>query len=263
MINTDGFRVFNSSRREPWGIFATINELPFKERIKPSNIIILGIYHGDSKPDFNKILKPVIVEIKRLSSMKVQIENDRFSFKIFQNSCDKPARSAILSLSGHRSQYPCVKCLVEQNFVRVRGTAHYFVPTDSASELLRDDVSFKADAILTRMNGPSFGIKKYPVLLSLQEFKPVSGSIIDQLHCIGGVGKKLLQLIIKEHPNIVDDTRVIIKCLKPPKNLVERIRDLSDIANFKGHEFRSFFLYYGPIVLMSLIPTLHVLDNII
>ena len=251
ILNADGFKVFNSSRREPWGIFATINELPFEERLKPYNILLLGIYHGNSKPKFNNILQHIVTQLNKLSNFGFEFMNQNFKVKCLQNCCDKPARSSILCLSGHRSKYPCIKCLVQQSYIQIDSKSHYFVPVDDAPKLLRDNISFISDAIMAKRGEPNFGVKDFSKLLKISEFNPVSGSIIDQLHCVGGIGKKILNLFIKKYPLLPSITKATIKMLKPPKTLVSRLRDLEDFNNFKSHEFRTFYLYYGPIILSN------------
>ena len=253
-INTDGFKVFNTSKREPWGIYCTINELPFETRSRPSNMVILAIYHGSKKPEFNKILPDLVDMIKSCQENGVLISGHHFRPFVLQNCCDKPARSALLSHSGHRSEYGCIKCLVQQTHTRIGTRSFYSFPVDEMNSLLRDDISFKSDAIISVNSGNTFGIRDYSRILDLGEFRPVSGSIIDQLHCIGGVGKKVLELLISRHPQIVEHTKNSFASLRPPNTLVSRVRNLENLVNFRGHEFRSFFLFYGPIILEFLPP---------
>ena len=76
--NAEGFKVFNSSRREPWGIFVTMNELPFERRLNPYNILLLGIYHGNSKSKFTNILQHIVTQLNKPSNFLIEF----VSFKI-------------------------------------------------------------------------------------------------------------------------------------------------------------------------------------
>ena len=45
-INTDGIPVFKSSKMALWPIFLMINELPFKQRKLPENMLQAGLWFG-------------------------------------------------------------------------------------------------------------------------------------------------------------------------------------------------------------------------
>ena len=82
----------------------------------------------------------------------------------------------------------------------VGGKRHFLYRHDEAQELLRDDFGFRADAINAKESNTNvFGIKEYSPLLNLSSFLPSSGSVIDQLHCLGGVAKKLISLMMAKY----------------------------------------------------------------
>lgn len=63
---TDGVAVFKSSKYNIWPFFLTINELPFRERYKLENLIICGLWFGETKPVPNLYLSPMFQEFKKL-----------------------------------------------------------------------------------------------------------------------------------------------------------------------------------------------------
>ena len=255
VINTDGFNVFQSSRTEPWIVMLTVNELPYNKRILLKNCILLGIFIGDKKPDFTKILPLLFEGQVSIFSEGIIVEGQRHMIQLIQNVCDKPARASMLNMSGHRSDHGCVFCYQIQQSTVVQGKRCFYFPISDALSLLRDDNSFRAAGISADSTGtPEFGIKGTCFLCSIPHFRPITGSVIDQLHCINGVGKKILVLILKNYPEIEATINRFIRTLKPPTTFVKRLRSLDNIGNFRGHEFRTFFLYYGIPALEGLVP---------
>ena len=56
VLNADGAPVFKSSKLAVWPIWVQIFNLPPKLRAAFSNLSLLGIWYGKSKPDFSKLL---------------------------------------------------------------------------------------------------------------------------------------------------------------------------------------------------------------
>lgn len=54
----DGVPVFKSSKVDAWPIYLIINELPFEERKKNYNNLLLGLWYGDKKPHVNTFFTP-------------------------------------------------------------------------------------------------------------------------------------------------------------------------------------------------------------
>lgn len=53
---TDGVPVFKSSKFSFWPVYLVINELPYKERFRKENLIIVKLWFGDKKPNANLFL---------------------------------------------------------------------------------------------------------------------------------------------------------------------------------------------------------------
>ena len=183
------------------------------------------------------------------------IQGSNCKLTLTQNICDKPARASLLGLAGHRSHHGCAFCLTEQqSAVMNNGKRKYFFPYQDAEFLKRDDAGFLSTAIYaSENNSTTFGINGLTYMLNFPEFSPVFGSVIDQLHAVNGVGKKLLGLLLTKYPQIDAILNDKIDQLKPPNNISRRIRNLNEIKNFRAHEYRSFFLYYGLYILQGLI----------
>ena len=253
VLNTDGFRVYNFSRNEPWPIILTINELQFPENFNLRNVIILGFYSGKQKPSFEKILPLCLEEQTDIFTTGYLHGNDLHKIYLIQNSCDKPARSAILEHTGHRSNSGCIFCYVPQESKIVDNKRHFYFPISDCNDLLRVDIGWRAAAHSADETGfAEYGVKKSSYLLNLPYFLPVTGSIIDQLHCIGGVALKLLSLIKKVYPHEFEALDRKILALKPPNCFAQKIRSFVDLKSFQGHELRFLFLYCLPVLSSNL-----------
>ena len=72
------------------------------------------------------------------------------------------------------------------------------------------------------------------------------------MHLVNGVGKKILKLLLEKYK---DQLRIFLDnemgTIQTSKNLFNRVRPASQFAHWRSHEFRSFFLFFGPIILQK------------
>lgn len=72
-----------------------------------------GISIGESKPNFNVFLQPIVQELKLLEyGFEVEFKNVKRDSKFFLINAvfDKPARAAILNINNPTGFYGCLKC---------------------------------------------------------------------------------------------------------------------------------------------------------
>ena len=55
-LYTDGVPVFKSTKISMWPVYLTINEMPFKDRKKRENTLLLGYWYGNKKPLMNSFI---------------------------------------------------------------------------------------------------------------------------------------------------------------------------------------------------------------
>lgn len=53
---TDGVKIFKKSKYEIWPIYLVINELPYSERMKISNLLLVSLWFGEKKPNIQYVL---------------------------------------------------------------------------------------------------------------------------------------------------------------------------------------------------------------
>lgn len=64
IINTDGVSVYRTSNKHAWGIWAIDASLPPCERYKQDNLMLLGIFFSEEKPNLTYVLAPVLKDLK-------------------------------------------------------------------------------------------------------------------------------------------------------------------------------------------------------
>ena len=66
MWYSDGVSIFNSSKFNIWGFFLVINDLPYNERYKLENVLLVSLWFGDKKPVPNIFLEPIKNSFRKL-----------------------------------------------------------------------------------------------------------------------------------------------------------------------------------------------------
>ena len=98
--NVDGLPLFKYSKFSLWPIYLIVNELPYKLRTLKENMIIAGLWFGESKPNImNVYLKPIITELIVLENHGVEVKPPTFSSSfiakviVLAGTCDLPANA--------------------------------------------------------------------------------------------------------------------------------------------------------------------------
>ena len=262
-LNSDGFQINSTSKTEPWPLYLVINELPYKVRFSMRYLVFLGIYYGKKHPNLNKILKQAIDPQIDIFKRGITFNGSVHIFRIIYASLDKPARASLMEMTSHSSLLGCIFCLQRMVTLEVNGKKHKTFPIDNALSLLREDDDFIATGISCDITSESqYGQKASTFLENFQEFKPVSSQIIDLMHCLyGGCVKKICMLLFdfkyRNKPfschSRLASINAIISSLRPPSHFITRIRSFNNINFFRSHEYTSFILFYGPIILKEFV----------
>lgn len=124
MLNVDWFQPFKHTQASVGAIYLTIMNLPYGQRFKRENVILLGIIPGPSEPprDINQYLRPLVKELLQfLTGIKMKIlcqgKSDIVTVKciLLGVPCDMPAGRKACGFLGHTANLGCTKCL---NFSR-------------------------------------------------------------------------------------------------------------------------------------------------
>ena len=69
ILNTDGVSLFKSSQSTMWPVYLEIANFPPMIRFRHDNVIICGVWVGQSKPDMNILLKPILEDIDKMNTL--------------------------------------------------------------------------------------------------------------------------------------------------------------------------------------------------
>jgi hypothetical protein len=114
-MNTDGASLSKSNKRSLWPIHLALNFLPPQLRYNQSNILVISLYIGNSKPNMAEYLKPMINEFKYLAENSIHIDCGKksFTFKLYLTQCslDMPAKASIMNMLQYNGYNGCPICL--------------------------------------------------------------------------------------------------------------------------------------------------------
>lgn len=113
-MNTDGAQLFNSSKTSLWPVLFVQNDLDPQIRYNSKNLILAGIYCGQTKPDFDIYLFPIIRTLNDLQKRPMLIEKRKIIYEVIPLtiSCiaDLPAKAELLKMNNHNGQFACIFC---------------------------------------------------------------------------------------------------------------------------------------------------------
>lgn len=137
--NTDGVPLFKSSKFSLWPLYFAINELPCPQRFQKENMILAGLWYGESKPLMLNFLKPFHTVLSKLETDGMDATSpsgERFTTKaiLLLGTCDMPAKCMVCNSTQFNGFYGCLKCKQPGCNVRTSkgGNVHAFpfVPSD-------------------------------------------------------------------------------------------------------------------------------------
>jgi hypothetical protein len=71
----DGIPVFKSSKLAIWPLFCIVNELPYTQRIRRSNMIFAGLWFGSTKLNMLTYFKPFHSSLRILETEGIDVES--------------------------------------------------------------------------------------------------------------------------------------------------------------------------------------------
>lgn len=245
-FNIDGLPIAKSSTVSFWLILGRIENIPKLRKC----IFLVGAYHGYKKPScFNNFLEEFVKELKDMIHQYTH-RNRQLKVEVYFIICDAPALANVKYVKSHNGYYGCTKCVQKGERIDNRTVCKLNNCT------LRTNVNFRDRNHPEHHNGHS-------CLEFVEELDMVKHFPLDPLHLIYlGVMKRFLRIwIYDEDGNQIGAASVeaVSSKLKnigsaQPSEFQRKCRSLSEIGYFKGHEFRTFLLYSGPVVMKHILP---------
>jgi len=264
-VNTDGVKIFHSSKFSVWPLLLSINELNFDEKAK--HIVICCLWFGNAKPNVDTFLEPFTIQARRLSHKGFQWKDSSGRIHISKVAfpllvADAPARAMLTNFMQYNGFYGCGFCEHEgkrvpkgDGTVQVYPLVHPMPPNrthgKSYEQAQTATVSFRQHV---------GGVKGMSLLYLLPFFDIIKGVVPDYMHCILlGIVKQFLNLWLTStnEPFFITDYKLIDEIILtacPPDEIRRVLRSLDHRLIWKASEFRVWLLFYSPIVLKHLLP---------
>ena len=140
ICNTDGVPIFKSSRKSLWPIYFQIANLPPPVRFQKDNIVIGGIWCGQTKPNMSVIFTPLLKDIRLWNVVGFDFESPEghktIRTKLLFGVYDLIAKAQVLNIMQFNGYYSCPTCLNPGEYHGV----HVYPPGDFD---IRTNVSFQ------------------------------------------------------------------------------------------------------------------------
>ena len=140
-LNLDGVPIFKSRKFSIWPFWIQVVNLPPKLRSSFKNNLLLGLWQGISKPDWETILPTLSFEMESLEKPSFNERIGKFQCKFCLLICDMPAKAAALNMNQFNGFSECTHCLIT---VKKEDHRTLYPCTDNAP--LRDEKSFSQNA---------------------------------------------------------------------------------------------------------------------
>lgn len=241
-IGIDGIPISGSTNSQFWPILGLVdqcvNNSPF----------VIGIYHGNIKPQNLDFLRQFVSECRRLEENGFVVNSIKYEFRISRVNADAPARAFLKSIKNHNSYFGCERCHQEGEWL---GRVVY----DEKCGQTRTDTLFRNKAHPEHHTGSS-------IFLELK-IDLVSQFPLDYLHlvCLGITRKIFRQWVKGRIPHKLRHSDVTLMSnrlrnarLYFPSDFPRKPRPLNEIDHFKGTEFRSLLLYTGFPTICGIVP---------
>jgi hypothetical protein len=284
IFNTDGVSKCSKSNMTIWPIYCAISEIPEGERFCLENIVIAGLSVGDSKPDFDVFMRPIIDEFLTLEQginlAETKDEIDIVYLYVLYAVMDKPARADLLKLKSSNGEFGCLKCLqsgrnaktsksntfetiyfvlkIKSYFILDGNIRIYPFQKDNPDGPLRTKESYETD-----LRTFSRGVLGSTIMNELNHFNPVENTCIDYMHSLlEGVVKGMFRLWFspdfvfndnfgrkKRNPfsmrQYIDQIDERLMKIKPPSFVPSAPRSVDLWNLWRAHEFLYFLIFYS------------------
>ncbi len=267
-INTDGAPLIKCLSYAMWPVIATVVELKQSVREKFDNIIFLGMWLHNSKPNYNIFFAKAFEQIKSLLNKINIIGNKRVRIRGQSGLLDLPAKASVCNVKQFNGEYGCVVCFHPGQ--RINRVNYY--PFDKLYPLKtnQDYINFSAIADECNKNEPDekkhqsffgfFGEAPISKILKVPEEIP-----FDYMHLVlQGHAKWLFNNIffnknIFENQNEVGEKMLyvnkILSSVQMPHTINRKATNIENSSKWKSSEIKNFLFFESIPIFMNVFPS--------
>ena len=270
-LNFDGARFHKLSRFGSWPFMALINEAKYGRR--RSFIILLAVWWGDKKPPRDVFMDGTLKKLKTLETSGFTFKGQVYKLRVVIISVDTIARSGLMFMTQCNGECGCGFCLHPgEQIGKGRGSVRVYLQPDpeededvgretivyalrTLDQHLRDaNQALESQKRVNGIIGPN------PFMKNLPDFDFVKALVPEYLHsCCHGVFRLYLQIFTSSKkpngskpwflkPKKVKIINLRLKQTRPPYEITRTIEQLDDRSDWKASTYRTFTLYYFPLL---------------
>ena len=241
-INIDGCQVFKSKSSTFWPILCTVsNSVGYKPN--STNVFLVGIYYGMSKPPIHEYLENFCLELNELIEHGITIVSKHYDFEVRSVIADAPARALIKQIIQHNGYYACERCTIPGKWKNGSMTL------DNVNCQKRTPHSF----INQTQKKHHVGMSPF---LNVTNLNMISQFPLDYMHLVLlGVTKTLLKIWLNKVPHKLSqnekidvNSKIMLVRKYLPKEFNRLPRILNEADRYKATELRTLLLYSGAII---------------
>ncbi|KAG2191165.1 hypothetical protein INT47_006510 [Mucor saturninus] len=273
-LNVDWFQPFDGRTHASGALYLSINNLPREERMKPENIILVGVMPGpkEAKTDqMNNFLEPLVDELVDFyTGMTIKTAmfpgGVRVRAALMCVACDIPAARKTAGFTGHASTNACHKCARQFSVIDGSSKIDYsgfdvenWTPREKAANAVHAEMWFNAESDVERAELEKNNGTRYSELHRLHYFDPVRCTIVDPMHNLFlGTAKRMISIWrdLGYFPSttLARMQHLADSILVPPGYAVLSNKIASGFPYMKADEWRSWCLVYSLVVLENALP---------
>lgn len=268
-LNVDWFQPFKHTQYSVGAIYATIQNLPRRERFKQGNVVLIGIIPGPKEPalSIDSYLQPLVKELNEyytegflaLTPFNTHI---RIRLALSCVSCDIPATRKVCGFLSHHAKLGCNKCykdFISDSALFDRSNWKLRTAMEHREECRK--INLEVTKTKLRAAESQYGVR-FCALLRLSYYDPIKFVAVDLMHnLLLGTSKHMfctwidLGLLSNNDLNKLDS---LINEFVIPNNtgrLPTHIK--SNYLNFKAAQWSSWTIIYSPVLLKDILPIEH------
>ncbi|CAF1538688.1 unnamed protein product [Adineta ricciae] len=260
MIHSDGIPLYKSKNCNAWPILGAVLELPPFARSRADNTLLLAIWVGKQKPNFNLIFEKLSTPICDLKHRGIQTNHNRTIKVLFPILMgDMPALSSMVKFVEPNAYYACMFCNTKGIYSNDGHCVTY--PFDDEAELRTneklEECAHLAASMFTRLDRErTKGFKGVSAFSKILDVPLPYSVVIDPMHTVFLCHSKkfLIQLqnfISKENMLKINAK---LRSINYIHDILRRPRSFSNVQKWKASEIRLFILYIGLPVLAEFLP---------
>jgi len=273
--NTDGVPLFKCSMKSFWPVRCIINELPYD--IARKEVLISSLWFGKGKPNLHAQLSLFVQDIKELNQTGITWKHPTTGVMVTSkvlpiiSCCDAVARCAVQGIHQFNGSFGCSWCLDEGEVVeRGDGVARVYPFRPTAGSRCRTHASMleHAQAVTSSPITTThvMGVKSVSPLFLLESygFDMVQSFNVDYMHCVLlGCVRQFLDLWTnsKNHASpwyiskkMTDSIDARLLQIRPPSEITRLPRSITQAAQWKASECRSWLMHYSLFALSGNLP---------